>query len=168
MCPRPSFIKFRLKQHERGFSLVAAIFLLVIMSALGAFMLSISTMQQTTSTQDLQGSKAYQAARAGIEWGAYQILTPANLYTCAGSTVLPPLGGALTGFAVTVNCSSADFVEAGNTVRVYQLTSIATFGEFLNPVPGSLPNRNFISRSMTASINVCRIGMAPNPLGGVC
>jgi MSHA biogenesis protein MshP len=160
MCPKPSIIKFSLKQRARGFSLVAAIFLLVIMSALGAFMLSISTMQQTTSTQDLQGSKAYQAAKAGIEWGAYQTLTSATLYTCIGSKVLPALGGALKDFTVTVNCTSSDFIEAGNTVRVYQFTSTAVFGAF--------PSPNFISRSMSASINVCRIGMAPSPLGGTC
>lgn len=160
MCPKPSIKMSSMNPRERGFSLVAAIFLLVIMSALGAFMLSISTMQQTTSTQDLQGSKAYQAARAGIEWGAYQILTPANLYTCPGATVLPALGGALVDFSVTVSCNSADFVEGGNTVRVYQLTSNAVFGIF--------PSPNFISRSMSATINACRTGVAPGPLGGPC
>ena len=71
---------------QRGFSLVAAIFLLVILSALGVFMLSISTMQQTTSTQDLLGSQAYQAAKAGIEWGAYQVMTPENNNPPAGGS----------------------------------------------------------------------------------
>ena len=148
---------------QRGFSLISAIFLLVILTALGVFMLSMSTMQQTTSTQDMQGSKAYQAAKTGIEWGAYQILTPAALFACPGPTVLPALSGALAGFTVTVVCTSgaSDFVEGGNTVRVYQLTSTATFGIF--------PNPNFISRSMTASINACRLGvMPPGPLGGPC
>lgn len=151
----------------RGFSLVSAIFLLVILAALGVFMLSISTMQQTTSTQDLQGSKAYQAAKAGIEWGAYQIMTPENnslppapvlaRFSCPTppaaptTTPLPALGGALTGFTVNVACSASDFVEGGNTIRVYQLTSTATFG--------TAPATSFVSRSMTASINTCRLGI---------
>ncbi|MFZ6750723.1 pilus assembly PilX family protein [Undibacterium sp. Ren11W] len=168
MCHKPSFsvapssVKTAAvcNSKQRGFSLISAIFLLVVLTALGVFMLSMSTMQQTTSTQDMQGSKAYQAAKAGIEWGAYQILTPVNLTACPGVTVLPTLGGALAGFAVTVSCSSADFVEGGNTVRVYQLTSSAVFGTFSSP--------NFISRSMSATINACRTGVAPGPLGGPC
>ncbi len=67
--------------HIRGFLLPAAIFILVILAALGAYALNISSVQQATSNQDLQGSRAYHASRAGLEWGIYQVLTPgtANL-----------------------------------------------------------------------------------------
>jgi MSHA biogenesis protein MshP len=161
MCPNPPVCRPALQLAERGFSLVAAIFLLVILSALGVFMLSISTMQQTTSTQDLQGSKAYQAAKAGIEWGAYKILTPENSispspiiapYVCPAPATIPALGGALLGFTVTVGCTSvASYTESGNTVRVYQLTSLASFG--------TAPATNYVERSMTAVINTCRLGI---------
>ena len=149
---------------QRGFSLVSAIFLLVILSALGVFMLSISTMQQTTSTQDMQGSHAYQAAKAGLEWGAYQIMTPENInppaggvarYTCVAATVLPAFGGSVSRFTVTVNCTSADFVEGGNIVRVYQLISTANVG-----VVGQT---NYIERRLTASINTCRTTVNVSP-----
>ncbi|MES2048540.1 MAG: PilX N-terminal domain-containing pilus assembly protein [Pseudomonadota bacterium] len=151
---------------QRGFSLVSAIFLLVILSALGVFMLSISTMQQTTSTQDMQGSHAYQAAKAGLEWGAYQILNPENTnpstggvarYDCAAPAVLPayPFDGSLSRFAVSVSCSSADFVEGGNDIRVYQLTSTASFG-----IAGST---SYIERRLTASINTCRTKVNISP-----
>ena len=154
---------------QRGFSLVSAIFLLVILSALGVFMLSISTMQQTTSTQDMQGSHAYQAAKTGLEWGAYQIMNPENnnppaggvaRYVCGAAKVFNPatasaLGGSLNTYKVTVDCSSADFVEGGNTVRVYQLTSTASFG-----VVGS---SSYIERRLTASINTCRTPVNVSP-----
>ncbi len=153
----------------RGFSLVSAIFLLVILSALGVFMLSISTMQQTTSTQDMQGSHAYQAAKTGLEWGAYQIMNPENnnpptggvaRYVCGAAKVFVPatassLGGSLSAFTVTVDCSSADFVEGGNNVRVYQLTSTASFG-----FAGST---SYIERRLTASINTCRTTVNISP-----
>jgi MSHA biogenesis protein MshP len=118
---------------QRGFSIVSAIFLLVVMASLGAFMLTFGTLQQTTSTQDTQGARAYQAARTGIEWGLYQALRvpapPAAAPACPASpTTLPALEGALAGFTVTVECSSSDHAEAGNTVRVYQFTSTATNG----------------------------------------
>jgi MSHA biogenesis protein MshP len=153
-------------RFQRAFSLVSAIFLLVILSALGVFMLSISTMQQTTSTQDVQGSHAYQAAKTGLEWGAYQIMNPENnnppaggtattRYPCVALTALPALGGSLSKFAVTVECTRADFVEGGNTVRVYQLTSTASFG-----VAGQT---SYIERRLTASINTCRNTLNASP-----
>jgi MSHA biogenesis protein MshP len=57
----------------RGFALVSAIFILVVLAALGAFIVNISTSQQIGSALDVQGVRAYQAARAGIEWGLYQV-----------------------------------------------------------------------------------------------
>ncbi len=101
--PRPS--------AQRGFAIVSAIFLLVVLGALGAFMVTLSTVQHTTSTQDMQGARAYQAARAGIEWGAYQVLTPEHAnpvgvpYVCpVAATALNTLAGSLAGFSVTVLC----------------------------------------------------------------
>ena len=111
---------------QSGFSIVSAIFLLVVLAALGAFMVTISTVQHTTSTQDLQGARAYQAARAGIEWGSYQILQNAS---CPASTPLA-FGGTLAGFAVTVQCISAGwtYTEGGNNVTVYRVISTANQG----------------------------------------
>jgi MSHA biogenesis protein MshP len=71
-------------KSQYGFLLVTAIFLLVILAALGAFILTISGTQQTSSALDVQGTRAYQAARAGIEWASYQVLI--NPGGCAGYT----------------------------------------------------------------------------------
>lgn len=159
-------VRLKNLHFQKAFSLVSAIFLLVILSALGVFMLSISTMQQTTSTQDVQGSHAYQAAKTGLEWGAYQVMTPENnnppaggvatvRFTCAALAPLPALGGSLSNFTVTVTCNNADFTEGGNTVRVYQLTSTASFG-----VAGQT---SYIERRLTASINTCRKTLDASP-----
>jgi MSHA biogenesis protein MshP len=116
---------------QRGFSIVSAIFLLIVMASLGAFMVTFSTVQQTTSTQDMEGVRAYQAARTGIEWGLYQALQvpqpPAAAPACPASpTTLPALDGVLAGFTVNVTCNPSDHIEAGTTVRVYQFISTAT------------------------------------------
>jgi MSHA biogenesis protein MshP len=119
---------------QRGFSIVSAIFLLVVLAALGAAMVTFSTAQHTAAGQDLEAIKAYQAARAGIEWGLYQTMTPvgAPLDTVCKSAVALAgplaLGGNLSGFTVTVDCSRNDDTEGGNTVSVYQITSTATKG----------------------------------------
>lgn len=131
----------RPEHRQGGFSIVSAIFLLVVLSALGAFMLTFSNVQQMTSAQDVQGARAYQAARAGIEWGAYQILQ--NSGSCAASTTVP-LGGNLAGFTLIVNCSSTNTTEAGNPVNMFQLTSTAT--------AGTIGSTTYIERQVQATI----------------
>ena len=51
--------------HQQGFAAIAAVFLVVVLAALGAFMVTFSNTQQLTSAQDVQGSRAYWAARGG-------------------------------------------------------------------------------------------------------
>ncbi len=122
MCPdRPL-------QGQGGFSLVSAIFLLLVLAALGAYMVTVAGVQHTTAALDLQGARAYQAARAGIEWGAYQVLRPAAAGPCPASPTALTLGGTLAGFAVAVQCVSYATTEGGNNVNLYQITSTASFG----------------------------------------
>jgi MSHA biogenesis protein MshP len=64
--------------YAPGFALPSAIFLLVVLAGLAAFMLSVFTTSQSAQTLDLNGARAFQAARAGLEWGAYQVLDPRN------------------------------------------------------------------------------------------
>lgn len=83
----------------RGFALVAAIVILVILAGLGGFVVSLTTSQNLSLAQDVQSARAYQAARAGIEYGLGRWLSTspslaANCPTIAsGSAVaLPELG----------------------------------------------------------------------------
>ena len=118
--------------RQNGFALVTAIFILVVLAGLGAAMVTISTSQHTTVAMDIQSARAYQAARAGIEWGAYQALqTPLPPgFTCpllpaaAASHVMTPF----TGFSTTVTCNSTAHSEGANTVTIYALTSTSTYG----------------------------------------
>ena len=130
MCPElltPR--RLRLNRFQRGFSIVSAIFLLVVLSLLGAMMVTFSTVQHTTAAQDIQGSRAYWAARAGAEWGIYQITRP-PAPVCAPSTDLV-FGGTLTPFTVRVSCAAADgspYTEGATTVNVFTVTSTAFTG----------------------------------------
>jgi MSHA biogenesis protein MshP len=121
---------------ERGFSLVSAIFLLVVIAALGVFSVTLFTAQQQSAALDVMGARAYQAARAGIEWGTYQVLPnsavpggfAANCRTGAISQPVAPLPNTLAGFSVNVQCVSTAHSEASATVTIYQMTSTATRG----------------------------------------
>jgi MSHA biogenesis protein MshP len=58
--------------RQRGVSIVTALFLVVVLTALAVAVMTFSTVQQSTVTLDLLGSRAYEAARAGVEYGLYQ------------------------------------------------------------------------------------------------
>jgi len=140
---------WRAAKYSRGFLLPTAIFLVVILAALGAYAVNISTLQQAGSTQDVQGARAYQMARAGVEWAAFQVLAPgtANLSNCPASpTVLN-----MEGFAVSVTCSrSADYFEQGtdHTIATYDIVATATFG--------ASGTANYIERQVQVKLSKCR------------
>ena len=105
---------------SQGFVLPAAIFLLVVMATLSAFLVQVTAASNIDSAADIQGARAYQAARLGIETGLYAVQVSG---TCSGGT-LSGVGG-LTGFKVTWACSSTAFTEAGTARTIYQITSTA-------------------------------------------
>lgn len=125
-------------EKSRGSAIVVAIFLLVVLAALGGFIATISSSQQVGSAYDIQGARAYQAARYGNEWGVYQLLKgdcatagtfctlcQAAAYGTPTSSDLSGLAGSLSAFTVTVSCGSAAYTEGGSAVRVYQITANA-------------------------------------------
>lgn len=116
---------------QRGFLIIAAVFLLVVLSALALYLASVSQTSQAASAGDLQSARAYQAARAGIEWAAYQILRDPGGGTfkpaCDGGSATKTLAfsSTLTNFAATVTCTStgASLTEAGTPVTSYKIES---------------------------------------------
>jgi MSHA biogenesis protein MshP len=118
---------------QRGFSLVSAIFLLVVIAAMGAFAVTLSTNQHQSDAMDVMGKRTYQAARAGIEWGAFQIIQSAAAgtnFALACQAANYPSSVILIGttfsnyLPVDVNCSSTSAVDA-STVWIYTLTASA-------------------------------------------
>ena len=92
--------------RQRGFGAIAAIVILVIMATISAALVRLGTTQQLTSAQDVMSARAWQAARAGTEWGLYQALRSGS---CAGAASLDLR--AATGFLVTVTCTAMPFNE---------------------------------------------------------
>ncbi len=134
---------------QHGFSLVSAIFLLVVIAALGTFAVTLSTTQHQSAALDVMGARAYQAARAGIEWGAYQVLTPGaincSLVGASNPVAMPASPSTLSSFTVDVSCwSYAPVSEAADTVTMYQLTSTAT--------QGTVATTDYVERQMTVTI----------------
>jgi len=129
---------------QQGFAAIAAIFLIVALAALGGYMVSFSNSQQITSAQDVQGSRAYWAARAGLEWGVANHVAAAAC--SAASTAL-----AIEGFTVTVTCRMATYADSGITPgvspRIFQFTATAVSGG----APGGI---GYIERSVSTSLEI--------------
>jgi len=122
-------IKRRSSRRQSGFVLVLAVFMLVMLAAISAYLLTISNLQVQTAAQDELGARAYQSARTGIDWGAYQILrAPAQAFATAcvagSSTQTIALSGQLAGFSVAVTCQAgAAQTEGASTFRAYSITA---------------------------------------------
>ena len=59
---------------QRGFGLVAALFLIIVIAGVIAAMARLAVTQHGTSSLALQQARAYPAARAGLEWGIYRFV----------------------------------------------------------------------------------------------
>lgn len=123
MCP----------ERQGGFVLPTAIFLLVVMASLAAVMVRLTGVSQVASSLDVQGARAVQAARLGIEAGVYAVQRNGN---CPGGAINNIPG--LTGFTVVWSCTSQTaFSEDGNitTKNIWQITSTAC-----SPVGAACPS----------------------------
>ena len=157
------------KLKERGFTIVTAIFLLVVLAMLGAFMLTLTGLQQSSSVLDVQGVRAYQAARSGVEWGAFQALDPNNaigsaaLPTCPASPTHLTLAGSLSPFTVTVTCTATTTTEGNRNVATYLIVATACN----QPSGGSCPNANpsggYVERQVQATLAKCKDPTASAP-----
>ena len=119
---------------QRGFTLVSAIFLLVVLASLGAYMVTLSGVQQVTTSQSVQAARAYFAAKAGLEWGIHWATAPGadagdpDLRQCAASTGPFTLtGSGFEGVSVTVTCTDVAY-NGNDYYRTFNLTSTATYG----------------------------------------
>ncbi|HUR40502.1 MAG TPA: hypothetical protein VM240_04970 [Verrucomicrobiae bacterium] len=111
-----------------GFTLVSAIFLMVVLVALGASMMTLSTVQHTTSAQMIQSVRANYAARAGVEWA---------FATTAGGCATGPhtlaLAGSLSTFTVSVTCTRTDHDLGGTSHAYYTVDVTAQSGNYGSP-----------------------------------
>jgi MSHA biogenesis protein MshP len=114
---------------RRGFALIPALFLIVVLGALALVAVRVGSGQQQTVIMALQETRAFAAAQAGIEWGAYQSASG----SCAASTTLVLTEAALNGFTVVVTCTATTFTNGAATSSSYVLKSTATTGTYGQP-----------------------------------
>jgi MSHA biogenesis protein MshP len=116
------------RASQRGFALMPALFLIVVLAALAAVAVRVSMGQSQTVAMSLHQARAFAAARTGLEAGAYRALNG----NCSDLT-LGLSEAALAGFQVVVTCSATSFVEGSATLNAYVVTSTATSGTYGAP-----------------------------------
>lgn len=137
------------RAFTRGIALPTAIFVIVVLAALGAFTINLSGVQQTTTTQALTAARVSLGARSGLEWAVHKAVSPlpaAQPGTCNASTSFSPTGTGLTGVSLAVTCSYSTQSGGGATYHVYYLTSTASYGTAGTP--------DYVERKIEAT--VCR------------
>lgn len=110
----------------KGFSIVSAVFILVILALVGGFSLNLSTRMAASTSMSTDSIRAYYAAKSGLEWGIYQVVTtPAS---CPATTTLNFTQQGLKNFSTQVSCTATSITESGTTFNLFQLTSVASRG----------------------------------------
>lgn len=143
--------------RQNGLMLPVAIFLLVILAGLVGYAMRLSLLANMGTTQDVQGARAYLAARAGVEWAAYKVLSPGSnaMQTCP--TVPSPF--TINGFNITLTCSRSIPQDKGNTqdIGIYTITSRASVGV--------VATQDYIEREIKMTLSRC---IYNDPAGEEC
>lgn len=150
--------------HQRGFAYIAAVIFLIALAAFALAMLRLQNAQQVSIDGNIQGMRAGQAARGGLEWAFYQ-LGDGNPAACAamnGRTLND--FAADGGFRVTLACTSFAFNEgqlapvganapATRTKTIFEIQATACNGSGASCADAaSVPGRDYVERKRAASI----------------
>lgn len=124
---------------QRGFTLIAAVFLITVIAALGLFMVTLSATQHHTTMLAGLGAQGYFAARAGAEWAVHRALNGSG---CNATFPAGTLAGTMGDFTVNVTCTSTTHSIAGDpNIAVWSVTSTA--------VRGTLGDLDHVARTLT-------------------
>ena len=155
------------KRFQAGFGAVVAIVALVILAGLAAAMIRFGTASQLASAQDILSARALQAAKAGTEWGLFQVFQPGGIWRTrtgcnAGAQTLDL--SATTGFWVTVRCAVTEDYSEGesavgvaNTVRAIRITATACSSAAGCPDNAAAVRPGYVERMREVSL-VCPVG----------
>jgi MSHA biogenesis protein MshP len=131
--------------QQRGFALVAAMFVMIIIALVIVAMTRLAGNQHGTNSLAIQQVRAYQAARAGLDWAITQAAPLVGASSCVSSAPVNLAGSNLSDFTVTVTCTANAYNENGTAVNIYRLTATAQ-----NGLPGSRPDYAF--RALNAAV----------------
>jgi MSHA biogenesis protein MshP len=145
-----------LGNQQRGFTIVMAIFIVVVLALLGGYMVRLTGVQHATATYALQSARAYQVARSGLGWASATInQQAANTEGCRdvnlkGALSLPDMSG----FTTTLTCTPVPETPILVPYKTYQenkghyyIYIITAHSEF-----GAYDSTDYVSRQLEKSV----------------
>jgi MSHA biogenesis protein MshP len=159
-CPERGLASRPARRVAGGFTMVSALFILVVLAALGAALAKVSLRQHLGSAAEIEAARAYQGAKAGLEWGAFQVLRnpapPAAAPACFAATSFNPPGG-LSNFTVTVSCTrtpaSGTVADGATALAFYQLVANACNAPSGGACPaGGTPRTTYVERQLSSTV----------------
>ena len=135
-------------RRQRGMSLIAALFVIVVLAMLSLFAMRVGASGDQDVTAALLQDRAIAAARSGIEYGAYRALAG----NCPPPAVVnfPALNltqGALNGFTVAVRCQGLQHAHKpspGGFYLTYEITATARRGTY--------GTADYVQRTLTQTV----------------
>ncbi|HMM78078.1 MAG TPA: hypothetical protein PJ986_20425 [Gammaproteobacteria bacterium] len=110
--------------RQGGFSLMSAIFLIVVVALIAGYAVSIGNAQRSGSGLALLGARAGFAAQSGVEWAVATVLAT---HACpAAGTRFPVAGPGLAGFEIEIDCSAAPVTEGATSYTMFSLAVAAS------------------------------------------
>ncbi|HET7306356.1 MAG TPA: agglutinin biogenesis protein MshP [Gammaproteobacteria bacterium] len=119
----------RRKPTQEGFALVIAVFIITVMAALGAYILTVGGVQHQTTVLTVQQMRALNAARSGVEWATYRALQDQACPT-APIAAFKPAAPTLSAFTISVTCIESSHKISGDNVEFYVISATATAGVY--------------------------------------
>jgi MSHA biogenesis protein MshP len=102
---------------QDGFALVLAVFVITVLAALGAYILTVSGVQHQTSVLTLQQTRALNAARSGVQWASYKALTEK---TCPTDSTISARAQTLSRFDIQiVRCEKSKHTIGGKAIDIF-------------------------------------------------
>jgi MSHA biogenesis protein MshP len=136
---------------QRGFTLIMAIFIVVVLALLGSYMVRLSGVQYSTASYALQSARAYQAGRAGLGWATATINNEtADGLGCSAintkSTPTSPLTlPDMPGFTIKLTCDQSQlYTEGSDSYYIYKIKALSEFGNY--------SSEDYVSRTLEKSV----------------
>ena len=125
--------------------------LLAVLGIFGASLIVISSTQHVGFALDIQGVRAYHAARAGIEWGAYHVLRT-GYGGCGGINGKSIVyGGNLSGFRATLQCVPTLHEEGSTNMTMYAIT-VTACNDAACPTAATPPAATYVERQLRLTL----------------
>jgi MSHA biogenesis protein MshP len=121
---------------DRGFSLITALFALVVFSGLAAAMVALFGVQTQSTNLALLESRVYAAAQAGADYGAYRAV---NCAYGTGASIAPHTDTLADtvfnsqGIGIRLQIEWLPYTEGSNGYHIYTVDADAVHGAYGSP-----------------------------------